>query len=301
MDTKEHTVAAPSLLPAYAVAAVAVLIWGATPAATKVAVTGLDAMVAGILRTVLAAAVVVPAAMLLRLPLPGSRAEWRLLAFSALGGFVGFTLLFSVGVKFTSAAHAALINASIPIFTGLFGAIAEKRMPGWLWMLGVAISFTGVSVLIGVRSEADASAGATVVGDLLCMGATLCAAFGYVTGSRLAGRIGTFSVTFWGVGLAGLVQLPILIMLSHGLDWQAVPYAAWTGVLYLAVGSTVIAYIAWYWALARGGAVRLGPTQFAMPVISLSLAAWMFSETLTPVILGAAVAIVGGIAITRRG
>ncbi|MBT6095784.1 MAG: DMT family transporter [Rhodospirillaceae bacterium] len=301
MTVKQEAIPAPSLLPAYAVAAVAVLIWGATPAATKVAVTGLDPMVAGILRTVLAAVVVVPAAMALRLPLPGSRTEWTLLAYSALGGFVGFTLLFSIGVNLTSAAHAALINASIPIFTGLFGAIAEKRVPGRLWMGGVAISFAGVSVLIGFRAEADTGAGATVLGDLFCMGATLCAAFGYVSGSRLAGRIGTFSVTFWGVGLAGLVQLPILVMLSHGLDWQAVPHAAWSGVLYLAVGSTVIAYIAWYWALARGGAVRLGPTQFAMPVISLTLAAWMFSETLTPVILGAALAIVGGIAITRRG
>ena len=301
MNSESGTLPGSQLLAAYAVAAIAVVIWGATPAATKVAVTGLDPMVAGMLRTVLAAAVVVPAAMVMRLPLPSNREDWSLLAFSALGGFAGFTLLFSVGVKLTSASHAALINASIPIFTGLFGAIAERRVPGWLWMLGVAISFAGVTVLIGVRTESDISAGATVFGDLLCIAATLCAAFGYVTGARLAGRIGTFAVTFWGVGLAALIQLPLLWVLTRGFEWPGLAETAWLGVLYLAVGSTVVAYIAWYWALARGGAVRLGPTQFAMPVISLSLAAVMFAETLTPVILVAAAAIVGGIAITRRG
>jgi drug/metabolite transporter (DMT)-like permease len=289
----------PSLLPAYGVAAIAVLIWGATPAATKVAVGGLDPLVAGILRTVLAAVVVVPAAVLMRLSLPGSRGDWGLLLASALGGFVGFTLMFSIGVKLTSPSHAALINASIPVFTGLFGALAERRMPGKLWMLGVTISFTGVGVLIGVR--ADASAGATIIGDLFCIASSISAGIGYVAGSRLAVRIGTVSVTFWGVGLAGVLQLPLLWVMSSEFDWQGVPDTAWLAVLYLVLGSTVIGYIAWYWALARGGAVRMSPMQFAMPVISLTLAVMMFSETLTPVILAAALAIVGGIAITRRG
>lgn len=299
MTARAASLSGSRLLAVYGVAAIAVLIWGATPAATKVAVTGLDPVIAGILRTVLAAAVVVPAAFVMRLPLPGNTGEWSLLAVSALGGFAGFTLLFSVGVKMTSASHAALINASIPIFTGLFGAIAEKRVPGRLWLVGVAVSFTGVGILVGARGAGGA--GATVLGDLLCIGSTISAALGYVTGARLAGRIGTFSVTFWGVGLAGVLQVPLLWMLAPGFDWQGVTANAWMGVAYLAVGSTVIGYIAWYWALARGGAVRLGPTQFAMPVISLTLAAVMFAETLTPVILVAAVAIVGGIAITRRG
>jgi drug/metabolite transporter (DMT)-like permease len=289
----------PSLLPAYGVAAIAVLIWGATPAATKVAVGGLDPLVAGILRTVLAAAVVVPAALLMRLPLPDRRGDWLLLLASAVGGFVGFTLLFSIGIQLTSVAHAALINAAIPIFTGMFGAIAERRVPGWLWLIGVTISFTGVGVLIGARNDTDTSA--TMIGDLVCIGSSICAAFGYVTGSRLAGRMGSVSVTFWGVGLAGVLQLPLMWVMTRGFDWQGVPDTAWLAVLYLVLGSTVIGYIAWYWALARGGAVRMGPTQFAMPVISLTLAVVMFSEALTPVILGAGVAIVGGIAITRRG
>ena len=110
-----------SLAPAYAAAVAAVVIWGATPAATKFAVIHMDPLVAGILRTVIAGALVLPIAVIARLSWPSDRLSWALLGASSLGGFVAFTLFFSYGVEQTSASHAALINAGIPIFTGIFG------------------------------------------------------------------------------------------------------------------------------------------------------------------------------------
>ncbi|MBT5494951.1 MAG: hypothetical protein HOK54_04330 [Alphaproteobacteria bacterium] len=76
MNAQATAMPAARLLPAYTVAAVVVLIWDATPAAAKVAVGGLDPILVDILRTVLAAAVVVSAAMLMRLPLPAGLGDW---------------------------------------------------------------------------------------------------------------------------------------------------------------------------------------------------------------------------------
>jgi drug/metabolite transporter (DMT)-like permease len=288
-----------SLAPAYAAAAVAVIIWGATPAATKFAVIHMDPLVAGILRTVIAGALVLPIAVIARLTLPSDRLSWALLAASSLGGFVAFTLFFSYGVEQTSASHAALINAGIPIFTGIFGVIAERRLPGRLWFTGVAVAFLGGILLITARGPGIGDA--TVVGDLLCVMASMSAALAYVSGAHLARRIGTISVIFWGLALAAVVQFPILVWAGTGTDWAAINNVGWMAVIYLAVGASILAYLAWIWALAVGGAVRMGTVQFAMPIISLSLAVILFNETMTMALLVAAVMIVAGIALARRG
>ncbi|MHA1597969.1 MAG: DMT family transporter, partial [Alphaproteobacteria bacterium] len=269
-----------SQLPAaYAAAALTLLIWGATPAATKLAVDGIDPVLAGVLRTVLAAAIVLPLALLRRLALPRDVAGWRLLLLSSVAGFIAFTILFSLGVQRTSASHAALINASIPIFSGLFGAIAERRVPPRAWLFGMGVALAGEVFLIGFK---DSSGGeATVVGDLLCLASSIAAGFGYVVGARASARIGSLSATFWGVGLAGLMLLPLLYIIGGDTDWAAIPMVSVSAIVYLALGSSVIAYVAWYWALGRGGIVRMAPVQFAMPVVSLSLAVLLLGETLT--------------------
>jgi drug/metabolite transporter (DMT)-like permease len=120
-----------SPLAPYAMALITIFIWGATPLATQIAVASIDSSIVGMMRTVAAAALIAPVALLLRFPLPPDRAGWLALCVSALAGFVGYTLLFTVGLKHTSTTHAALILASAPVFTGLigFGSMAFGQKP----------------------------------------------------------------------------------------------------------------------------------------------------------------------------
>ena len=161
-----------------------ILIWGATPAATKFAVQGMDAFAVGGLRTVIAGALVLPALFLLRLPLPRDRRGWTLLAISSLSGFVAFPVLFSLGLAHTSTAHAGLILAPLPILTGLIGAVVARRIPGRLWWAGAALALAGETVLV---SGGDPGGGeASLSGDLLVLAAGLSVKGGYVAGSRLS-------------------------------------------------------------------------------------------------------------------
>ncbi len=285
---------------AFGMAALAVLIWSGTPAATKFAVLDMDPVVAALMRTVLAAAIVLPLAWARRLPLAIGRDQWLLLILSSVAGFFGFSILFSLGTQQTSASHAALINAGIPLFAGLFGAIAERRLPGGAWFAGMALAFGVVAWLIGAR-PADGPDEVTVLGDLLCLASSASAGFGYVTGARLAKHIGSQGATFWGIGIAGVVQAPVLAWLMVAGDWQGASAAAWGAVVYPAVGSSILAYIAWYWALAHGGIVRIAPTQFAMAVTSTTVAVIAFNEPVTTTLVLSACAIVAGIVLARRG
>ena len=297
--------AAPSALPdnklpaAYGAAAVAILIWGATPAATQLAVDGIDPVTAGVLRTVLAAVIAVPLALYFAMPMPKGRRQWLLLIVSAGGVFIAFPLLFSLGIKQTSVSHASLINAGIPLFTGLFGAIAEKRIPSRTWGLGVAVAFLGVGMLIGFRDSGGGNV--TLQGDLLCLASSAASGLGYVAGARLSMAIGSRASAFWGLGFSGIVLSPLLYAYWGATDWNAVSSINISAIIYMASASSIIAFIAWYRALAVGGIVRMAPVQFAMPVISLTLAAVLFGEQLTVPLLLSGVIIVSGIAIARKG
>ncbi len=77
--------------------------------------------------------------------------------------------------------------------------------------------------------------------------------------------------------------------------------AGWAGMAWLVLCSSLLGYVAWYWALSAGGVARIAPAQFLQPVVSLVLAVLLFGETMTGPFVFSAVAIMVGVAIARRG
>ena len=280
-------------------AAVALLLWAATPMMTRIAVLSIDALAVGMLRTSLAACLVVPVAVALRLPRPRGLRDWMLLLVSALGGFELFPLLFSLGVRHTSASHAALITAVSPLFTGLIGAVVERRHPRVTWWLGAALALLGEIALIAFRAGM-AGGEASLGGDLLVVVACMASAAGYVAGARLAHRLTTWATTFWGIGLGGLLLVPVMPAVLGPAAWRGAGAVGWGAVAYLALGATTLGYICWYWALQRGGIARIGATQFMQPVIALLLAVLVLGEPLTVPLVLAAVLVMSGVMLAQR-
>jgi len=282
-----------------AAASLTILIWGGTPVVTRIAVGGLDPLAVGVLRTVLAAAFALPAVIFGGVPRPRTRAERGLLALSALGGFVAFPLLFSLGLARTSAAHGALVLAALPVFTGLIAALFERRLPGGRWWLGAAVALAGEIALVAFRFGLE-DAGAGLVGDLLVVLSCAGAALGYVAGGRLSRRLGAWPTTLWGLSAGGLALLPVLVVGGAGLDWTAIGAEAWIAVGYLAFLASILAYASWYWALAQGGFARVGAAQFVQPVVGLGLAALVLAEPITPPLAASAATILVGVGIAQR-
>ena len=283
----------------FAAAAMAMLVWGSTPLVTRVAVLEIEPVAVGMLRTVLASLIAVPLALLLRLPRPRGGREWLLLLVSALGGFVLFPVLFSAGVRETSASHAALILAVSPLVTGVIAAASERRMPRHAWWLGAGLAILGEIALIAFRAGAPGGE-ASLAGDLLVVVACISSAAGYVAGARLAASITTWATTFWGIGIGGLILLPLVPLRLGPSAWAGAGLLGWGAVAYLSLGSTILGYICWYWALQRGGIARIGAVQFSQPVIALILAAAVLGEPLTLPLVLAALLVVAGVALAQR-
>ncbi len=288
----------PSQLPlAFGLAAFAVFGWGITPAITAFQVTELPALQAGMMRTVLAVPPAIAFIWLLRLRLPVDPVTWGWLLFAGFAAFCGFPILFTLGIERTSTGHAALILACMPVVSGALGAVLDRRFPARAWFFGAALALAGEAFLITSR---DSSGEATLSGDALVIAAAIISGTGYVAGSRATAKIGAWSTTFWGVAIAGLAQVPLLIWFASDIDWPAVGHVGWLSTLYLVTFSTVLNYAAWYWALNHGSVIRIAPVQFAQPVVSLVFAVVLLSEPLTPTIMVSTAMILGGIVVASR-
>lgn len=286
-------------LAVIAAAALAVILWGATPLATKVAVTAVDPVAVGLLRTLLAGAIALPVALLAGMALPRSRPARLALLASAFSGYLVFPVLFSLGQARTSAGHGAMILALTPIFTGLIAAAIERARPERAWWLGSAVAVTGTAILVG-ESFGFTAGDAGLAGDLLVLAGCLAAACGYVAGARAAREAGSWPVTLWGIVLASAILLPATPFILSLDQLSAAPVTAWTALLYLALVSSILAYSAWYWALAKGGIGTTGTIQFAQPLVGLALAVWILGEVLTPPLILASLLIIAGVTLARR-
>ncbi len=286
-----------SLLPP-AVALAVVVVWGATPVATKFAAGEIDPVLVGLLRTILGGVAALALVIVLRTPPPAGTRLRGLLLLSAFCGFIGFPILFTLGQQRTSAMHGGLILAMLPVFTGLYAAAFERRMPGRRWWLGCVLAIAGESVLILSRGG---SAGATLAGDMLVLASAMLAALGYVVGARL-GQAGYASLgaTFWGIIVAAVALAPFLGLSIAGSGLPEAGWPAWAGVVWLAIPSSILGYIGWYWALAAGGIARMATAQFLQPVSGLVLAALLLGERMTLPLALAATMIVAGIVIAQR-
>ncbi len=285
-------------LAVFAAAYGAVVLWGATPIVTKLAVAEIDPLAVGLLRTLLAAVAALPLIVLGRLKPPASREGRAYLAVSALGGFVIFPLLFSLGIELTTAGHGALLLGILPVLTGLIAALLERRVPGRRWWLGCAVALAGTAVLVGERFDLSLSHGSSL-GNLLVLASAVAAAAGYVTGARAAREAGTWPVTLWGLVLGSIALLPVLPFVLAPDNLAGAGATAWTSIIYLALVSSIVAYAAWYWALGRGGIGRTGLAQFVQPLVGLVLAVTLLGEALSGGMVLAAALILAGVALAR--
>ena len=277
----------------------AVIIFGGSAIATKLAVSAISALDVAILRTVIGGLFALPLAVFLRIQLPTAGFQRGLLLLSGFCGFIAFPLLFTLGVMHTSANHATMILAVLPVMTGAIAMIWDRQVPRVLWWLGCVVAFSGEVFLI--YEPVAGAATTSIEGDLLVFVANIFASLGYVAGARLQ-RSGYSAkgTTFWGVSLFALLLIPMAPFVLDAETLKMAGILAWAGVWYQAIGVTIIGYILWYWALGTGGIARVGLLQFLQPISGVILAWVILSEQLSFNFIIASLLIMLGVVLAFR-
>ena len=156
----------PGLLSIATVAALTtVLLWGGSSMVTKLGTQSMDGFSLGILRVIAAGpcALIIIGILGLRIPWHnGSRVHFCLISIMAMLG----TIIFTLGVQYTTAGHAVVASSATAIFTGLIEAGFRRQWPSSRWWTGITVGFFGAIILIA-ESLGLAISQATTNGDLL--------------------------------------------------------------------------------------------------------------------------------------
>lgn len=284
---------------ALVVAVVVNVAWGSTPVATRLAVEDVSPMLVAALRTAIAGLVAAPILLAMRTRVPAVPRSRGLLVLSALTGFVLFPILYTLGQERTSATHGALILAALPVFTGAWAALVDRRRPRQRWLIGCAIALAGEAVMIGLRGGGGTEP--TFGGDLLILLAATLVSAGYVAGALLSlAGYKSLATTLWGVALGAIVMAPLGLGLMGAGGVPEADASAWGSILFLALVTSIVGYVGWYWALARGGIARIATVQFIQPFSGLALAALVLDETITPELALPAAAVLAGVWIAQK-
>ena len=300
-NSATETLASP-LSSAFYAAVTALLLWSGTAIANKIAVGYMDGLTAGVLRSLLAGVFAMIIALAMQLPFPASTRDRLLLAASGVSSFAAWPILLSVGIVRTTAGHAALIMAMVPVFTVFIATVIQRRLPGAGWWLGAVIALTATTMLIlsrGILLKMFDD-GSSITGDLIILAGGLICAMGYVAGGKLSPRIGTVATTFWGLSIALVILVPVFGVIAGHTAWTAVPQQAWLAIAWMTLLSSLGGYALWFYALGRGGISRIGSLQLMMPVLTLAAAALMLGETLTLFLAATCSAIIFGTYLAHR-
>jgi drug/metabolite transporter (DMT)-like permease len=214
----------------------------------------------------------------LRAQWPLLKRAWRPVVVLGLLGVGGFNTLAYIGLQYTSATNALLLNSFIPIATiALSWAFLNKRLRGSEW-LGVLISFAGVMAIVA-RGELATLAGLSPnIGDLWMLGAVLVWAL-YTIGLqwRPAGVDPMLLLAaFTSVGVLALAPAYAWEIAQGRLIQPSV--AALSGIAYIGTLPSFVGYIFYNRAVGEVGASKASLFIHLMPVFGTLLSAVFLAE-----------------------
>jgi drug/metabolite transporter (DMT)-like permease len=214
--------------------------------------------------------------------------QWALLVACGVGWFGIYNVALNAAEKTLDAGTTAmLVNIGPILIAVLAGLLLGEGFPRRL-LGGIAVAFAGV-VIIGLATR---SATADLTGVLLCVLAAGTYALGVVAQKPVLRGLPPLQVTFTACAIGALVCLPWAGALAA--DLGAASGGALTGMVYLGVVPTALAFSTWAYSLARMDAGTLGVTTYLVPPLVILLG-WLLLDEVPPglAVLGGAVCLAG--------
>lgn len=205
---------------------------------------------------------------------------WPALLAMAVTGVFFFNLLVYLALTQTTSINAALINGATPILALFVTALLGGGRPTGRRLAGSLVGLLGVAWVVSRGSVETLTGLSPNRGDLLMLGAALCWATYTVVGGRVARTLSPLAATT----ASAVLALPLLAA-AGGYELAARPVgevtpAVVTGVLYIGIAASVVAFLAWNTGIGRLGAARGTIFVNLVPVFTAVIAVPVLGERL---------------------
>ena len=268
-------------------------LWACSYVAAKFALRDTSVTMMNALRMILSALILLPLLIAMR-----SDKGWKLtrrdlpqLAVLALVGFVINKILEYGGLSLTTASDVALLIASESIFTSALSWLLLRERFRLRTGMALALGLFGVYLIVerSLVPNIPAGGGALrILCDLMVVLALVFESFYTVRGKALLVKHPPLLITSVAIVGSTIFWIPLagVDVAVHG--WHPLGLMAWLSIGWLALMSTVVAYLAWFKGLERLDGSAAASTLFIQPLLGTVLAIVLLHDQLL------ATTIVGG-------
>ncbi len=197
--------------------------------------------------------------------------------------------LLSWGEKRLDSGVASIIQGAVPIFNALlaFAFFRELRVTG-MKLVGLAIGFVGVALLVGAQPHGKLLAALAVVAMALCY------AFGTLATGRYLKGTPPLVIALASCLVATIAVAPVGIAQAPAETWHAETIMA---ILVLGVVGTAIAYLLFFEIIRTAGPNYATLVTYLVPPIALAYGAIFLGESFGASAFGALALILAGVAL----
>ena len=220
--------------------------------------------------------------------------RWRIILTSLIVPGLYF-LAETYGLKLSSATSVSLLVATIPIFTAIFAFLLLKERIG-LWRgTGIGLSVIGVgTILTALPGKADGWQLAQA-GNLLGLGAAVCAGLYMALGRDLLNRYSPLTITTFQALAAVVIFLPLASLEWFTHQWVELDVLTFVAVIYLALFCSVLAFFLWNYGISRLEASRAAVFTNLVPVFTVFGAYFLLGENIYPGQMIGGALVIGGV------
>jgi drug/metabolite transporter (DMT)-like permease len=284
-----------SKLFTYIEALFAVVVWGASFIATKVALLDISPFPIVWLRFLMGVIILGLTVVLRKQFTFPEKKEWK---YFALLGFLGITFhqgLQSNGLQTSEAGTTAWIVATTPVFMALLGWFLLKEKLDWAKTSGILLAFIGVLVVVSKGNFDSIAIGRFgAPGDVLILiSAVNWAVFSAL--SRRGLKSHPASLMMFYVMSLGWLFTSILFIANRGFaEIGDLTVKGWASIAFLGIFCSGLAYIAWYDALKTLATAQTGVFLYIEPLVAVIVAFFVLGEAITLAsLLGGSIIIFG--------
>jgi drug/metabolite transporter (DMT)-like permease len=274
----------------------AMAMWGGTWIAGRVIAQELTAPLAvASLRFVLAGLTIAGVMLATggNIPLPQGKREWGLVWALGFFGIFLYGLCFFFGLQHITAGRGALVVALNPVVIVIFAWLLGKERMNPRKALGSLIALAGCLTVIGNGDPLALLHGTVGIGELLIIGCVVTWTAYTFIGWQATGVFSAHATTLY-ASFTGAILLGLAALVHGHIDLSAWSWRVWSGMLFLAIFGTAIAYTWFTEAVHKLGAGHASVFINLVPVFAVLQAAVLLDERLgLPVLFGGLLVIAG--------
>jgi drug/metabolite transporter (DMT)-like permease len=273
------------------------LFWGTTWIASKEGVRHMPALELAGIRQLIAGALYVVFFLSRGARLPKGR-EWLPILVLSILNFLLSNGLSTWGVQYISAGLGSIMGAIFPLWLVLIGLFSSKEKLPRNAIIGLIVGFAGVCVIFYEHLH-DFLIADFRFGIFLSLIATWTWAFGTLYTKKEAAKFNPY----FSLGLQMVISGASLIILTYAIDtptnnyfiaFADINWQAWASIAYLLIFGSIIAFIAYLYALQNLPTEQTSIYAYINPVVAILLGWLVFAEQLTIFIaLGGIITLLG--------